>query len=132
MFFVQNEQSDVLSILFLDILPLRTRYFRLPNGKIGVLRQPENHSIGRNAYHAAIFYDENDFQAALTCERAKKSPFSCVGITKTGERRSKGKISGMAKAAGDLSYRSTKISFCFLNCPSIAARWFCLWLFLPR
>lgn len=132
MFFVQNEQSDVLSTLFSVILTLCARYFRLPNGKIGVLRQPENHSIGRNECRAAVFYGESNFSGCFTGERVKKSPFSCVGRTKTGERRGKDKILGTAKAAGDLSYRFTKTSCGFLNYPSFAAHGFCLWLYLPR
>lgn len=72
MFFVQNEQSDVLSTLFLDILPLRTRYFRLPDGKTGGVRQPENYSIGRNECRAAVFYGENDFSGCLNRRAGEK------------------------------------------------------------
>lgn len=78
MYFVQNEQSDVLSTLFLDILPLRTRYFRLPDGKTAVLRQPESHSIGQNKCRATFFYGENDFSGCLNRRAGEKKPvFVC-------------------------------------------------------
>jgi len=118
MFFVQNEQSDVLSILFLDILPLRTRYFRLPDGKTAVLRQPESHSIGQNKCRATLFSWRKQF-FRLLYRRAgeKKARFRVRRQRKRVKGEVRARFQARQKRQGILSYRSTKISFCFLNCP---------------
>ena len=84
MYFVQNEQGDVLSGLFLSILTRIVQIFRLPDGKTGAFRQPENRLIGRNKCRAAVFYGENDFSGCLNRRAGEKKPVFVCGDNENG------------------------------------------------
>ena len=74
MYFVQNVQSDVLSVLFLSILTRIVQIFRLPDGKTVAFRQPENRLIGRNKCRAAVFLWRKRIFRLLNQRAGEKKP----------------------------------------------------------
>ena len=86
MFFVQNEQSDVLSILFSAILTLCARYFRLPNGKTVALRQPESHSMRQNQAKRLSY-----------CRFLWRKPFFRLPQQASGRKKARFRVRGQRK-----------------------------------
>ena len=121
MFFVQNEQSDVLSGLFLSILTRIVQIFRLPDGKTGAFRQPENRLIGRksgkiDASLLFILWFKRIFRL-LNQRAGEKKPVFVCGDNENGLKVGLGLDFRHGKSGRGASYRFTKFFCGFLNYP---------------